>query len=217
MKKNNILKGAIAFSVLTLLTSGLVAANASTDISSTNTSNIINKAKHGISQFIGKMGQKTAKAPLTDAQKADLKIKTAAVKAALDSNNYTAWVAAETAINSNSPALKKVTADNFRAYVEKYKAREADAAAQKTKMDAINAALTNNDYASWVTAEKAVNTNAPILQKITADNFSRYADAYKLRAQADAIMKDLGLSGRGDGGFGPGMMGGGRPGNRGDK
>ena len=86
---------------------------------------------------------------------------------------------------------------------------EVQKAAMETKMTAVKTALENADYAAWVAAEKAIDADCPMLEKINADNFSRYAEAHKLRAQADSIMKDLGLSGRGDGGFGPCMMGGG--------
>ena len=71
-------------------------------------------------------------------------------------------------------------------------------------MAAVNAALTNGDYTAWVAAETALSPNAPILQKITAANFSSYSDAYKLRVQADTILKGLGLTGN----MGWGMMGG---------
>lgn len=63
-----------------------------------------------------------------------------------------------------------------------------------TKFEAVRAALAAGDYAAWVKAEKALNENSPILQKITADNFSKFAEAHRLREQADTIMKELGLN-----------------------
>ncbi len=69
--------------------------------------------------------------------------------------------------------------------------------AQKTEMDAkmaaVKAAIASGDYNAWVTAKKAINNNCPELTKITADNFSKYVEATKLRDQADSIMKDLGI------------------------
>ncbi|MFA5184592.1 MAG: hypothetical protein WC456_03665 [Patescibacteria group bacterium] len=75
--------------------------------------------------------------------------------------------------------------------------------AQKTEMEAkraaIDTALKNGDYTAWAAAVKAIHADSPILEKISASNFSQYAEAYKLRVQADSIMKNLGLSRPGDG------------------
>lgn len=88
---------------------------------------------------------------------------------------------------------------------------EAKMAEQKTKMEAVETALTNGDYNAWILAQKAINENCPMLEKITADNFSKYVEANNLRKQADNIMKDLGIGegreGMGLGGFG-GLNGG---------
>ena len=148
-------------------------------------------------------------AQLTDAQKADLQTKMAAVNSAITANDYNAWVTAEKNLNANSPLLTKITADNFASYVAKYQAQATKMADQKAKMTAVKTALDSGDYTTWVTAEKALNANSPALTKITADNFSQYAQANKLREQADSIMQTLGLNGGGRGngmgeGFGPG-------------
>ncbi len=78
---------------------------------------------------------------------------------------------------------------------------------QSAKRVAIDAALKNSDYQAWL---KAVGSNSVLTTKITADNFSKLVEAYKLRQQADVIMKDLGIERMGFGGMGFGGMGLGR-------
>lgn len=72
----------------------------------------------------------------------------------------------------------------------------------QSKREAVKSAISSGDYKAWVSAETALNAKCPLLEKINADNFSKYAEAVKLREQADGIMEDLGLPGRE--GFGPG-------------
>jgi hypothetical protein len=202
MKKSHIVTGAVALAVLVT-----AAGAASTVLAASN-----NNFKMAFDKFLGKPGQE-----LTDAQKAEMKTKMEAVNAALEAGDYTAWVTAEKAIDANSPMLEKVTADNFSDYVAKYKERETKMAEEKTKRGAVNAALEAGDYTAWVTAEKAINANSSVLEKINADNFSDYVNAKNLRQQADTIIENLGL-GKGDGmdgrdhgmpgGFGPGGLGG---------
>lgn len=132
---NNLTKGAIALSVLTILGGGIMAASAAT-----TTTDQTDKADRGRGHGPAKMAE------LTDAQKAEM----------------------------------------------------------KAKFDAVKTALESGDYNAWVTAQKAVDENCPLLSKITADNFSKYVEASKLRNQADSIMKDLGIDQPGMGGFGPG-------------
>jgi hypothetical protein len=75
--------------------------------------------------------------------------------------------------------------------------------AQRT---AIEKAIANKDYTAWKTA---MGENNPMTQKITADNFAKFAEAHTLMqagkfAEAQKIMQELGLSfgqGRGNGGF----------------
>lgn len=149
MKLNNLTKGAITFSVLSMLASGaLVASAASND--QTGAAN----ATSSVNATARNHGHKGAPKNLTAAQKAQM----AAKKAEMD-----------------------------------------------TKLAAVKAALAASDYNAWVSAETAINAKSPLLSKITADNFSKYVQAYNLRVQADAIMKDLGFDQPGMGaGFGPG-------------
>jgi hypothetical protein len=156
-------------------------------------------AANNFDMFRGNKIKGEARANLTDAQKAEMQTKLDAVKAALTAGDYNAWVTATKSINENSPALSKVNASNFADYVAKYKERETASADRLTKMDAVKAALDAGNYNAWVTATKALNPNCPNLQKITADNFSKYVEANKLREQADSIFKELGVNG---GGFG---------------
>lgn len=69
---------------------------------------------------------------------------------------------------------------------------ETKKAEMEAKKTAEEAALKANDYNAWVTA---VGTNAPILKKVTATNFSRYVELYNLRQQEKTIATELGLVG----------------------
>jgi len=199
MRKSNII---IAVAALTLLAT---AAGVSSTLAADNLN-----IRAAFGKFWDRPGQK-----LTEEQKAEMQTKMDAVKAALEVGDYTAWLTAEKAISENSPILSKVTADNFDEYVANYKEREAKMVGEKAKRDAVNAALEAGDYTAWVAAEKAINENCPTLEKINANNFNRYVEAWKLRQQADSIMEELGI-GRGDdmgrssrgmrGDFGPGRL-----------
>lgn len=63
----------------------------------------------------------------------------------------------------------------------------------KAKFAPIEEAITAGDYNAWVTAQKALDENCPLLAKITKDNFNRYVASFKLRQQAEVIDKELGL------------------------
>ena len=182
MKKKYLVSGAIALSMV------IAAVGASSAMAA------------GLSPFGGKTHSRPTQ--MTEAQKTAMQAKMTAVKTAIQNNDYNAWVNAEKAINANSPQLAKVTADNFATFAKDYQDRETKMTEQKTKMDAVNAALQAGDYSAWVSAETAANANSPALSKITATNFSQYAQAFQLRQQAGNILKTLGVDG--GQGFGPG-------------
>jgi hypothetical protein len=79
----------------------------------------------------------------------------------------------------------------------------------KTKTEAIQTAIDDEDYDAWVAAVEAVNENSPLLSKITSDNFDDYVEASQLVEKANSIFKDLGVNGVNIG------MGGGQPGGHG--
>ncbi len=134
---NNLTKGVVAFSVLSIMASGALmisSANAASETSAVASSGrTVNRGMH--------QGNRTKFNELTDAQKKEMEIKRVAVEAALKASDYNAWVA----------------------------------------------------------AEKAINENCPLLTKINAGNFAKYAEAMNLRVQANTIIKDLGLEGQGMG------------------
>ncbi|MFH1661736.1 MAG: hypothetical protein ABIA02_01410 [Candidatus Falkowbacteria bacterium] len=67
-------------------------------------------------------------------------------------------------------------------------------ASMEAKKEAMNTALENNDYNAWV---EAVGEDCPMLEKINADNFSRFVEAHNLQEQARAIMEELGIEKQG--------------------
>ncbi|MFA5108997.1 MAG: hypothetical protein WC458_00400 [Patescibacteria group bacterium] len=111
---------------------------------------------------------------------------------------------ASTAIKNHGRGFNGVKPENMTA--EQKAAMEAKKTEGDVKMNAIKVALTAGDYNAWVTAEKALNANSPILSKISADNFDKYVEANNLRIKAETIMKELGVGGPGMGnGSGLGM------------
>lgn len=85
---------------------------------------------------------------------------------------------------------------------------EAQKAEMEAKLTAVRNAETAGDYDAWVTAMKAMDENAPELNKITASNFAKYAEANKLMNQADSIFQELGIRGDMFGGYHDGPRGG---------
>ena len=63
-------------------------------------------------------------------------------------------------------------------------------AEREAKREEVRAALETGDYNAWV---QAVGEDAPVLEKINADNFSRFVEAHELREQAGSIMEELGF------------------------
>lgn len=123
-------------------------------------------------------------------------------RASSDKTSTTSTVG--TAIKNHGRGFNRIKPENMTA--EQKAAMEAKKTEMDVKINAIKAALTAGDYNAWVTAEKALNTNSPILSKISADNFDKYVEANNLRLKAETIMKELGISGLGMGsGLGLGM------------
>lgn len=148
MKLNNLTKGVIAFSVLSMIASGALIASAASDTALSANATGRNHGRGFNKESMVKLED------MTDTQKAALETR----KAEMD-----------------------------------------------LKQAAVKAAIVAGDYNAWVAAEKAMNEDCPLLSKITAANFSKYIEAYNLRAQADVIMKDLGIEGQGMNlGFGAG-------------
>ncbi|MFH0833822.1 MAG: hypothetical protein V2A63_00320 [Patescibacteria group bacterium] len=118
-----------------------------------------------------------------------------AVETAIENKDFAAF---QTATGNT-----KMTEDQFNTMATKRAAAEAD-------RTAIETAITNGDYATWKSLVAAKNADAPILTKITADNFAKLKDLQGLKNQAEAIEKELGIGGPGfDGGLGcPGFEGG---------
>lgn len=105
---------------------------------------------------------------------------------------------AATNLRTNQSADQaKVGKMNRQRPAELTEAQRAEMVAKQTEMKAkfapIEAAITAGDYNAWVTAQKALDENCPLLAKITKDNFNRYVESFKLRQQAEVIDKELGL------------------------
>ncbi|MFH0776473.1 MAG: hypothetical protein V1936_02570 [Patescibacteria group bacterium] len=112
--------------------------------------------------------------------------KMTAIETAIENKDFAAF---QTATGNT-----KMTQDQFTQMATKHAEREAE-------RTAIETAITNGDYATWKNLISAKNPNAPILSKITADNFAKLKDLQGLHKQAEAIEKELGIGGPGGGGF----------------
>lgn len=68
--------------------------------------------------------------------------------------------------------------------------------AREVKRAAMQTAINSGNYEAWVTTVKAqMGDSAPILSKVTADNFAQYAEAHKLMEQAREKLSAIGIDG----------------------
>lgn len=120
MKSNNIIKGIVAFSVIALLSGGLVAVNAATNTTTDNLA-IGAKAKiHGKNFVSLTADQKVALQAKRETNQAAVTAKQVAIKAAITKSDYQAWVKA---VGTSNPIVQKINATNFSQYVQAYNLR----------------------------------------------------------------------------------------------
>ena len=144
-----------------------------------------------------------------------------AIQDAIKNNDYKTWKT----LVGDRPAAEKITETNWSKYVEMHsyfdKAKalrdELGLPAQKREMrgngngkglgnkmpKAVLEALNSGDYDAWV---KAIGEKNPHKDKITKDNFSKFAEAHKLMQagkpdEAAKIFDELGLKAPGQKNF----------------
>jgi len=152
-----------------------------------------------------------------------------AIEEAITNNDYASW---KSSVGDNNPFTGKITEDNFSRFAEAHRlmiqaktimeemglegrmgmdmnmGERGGHGMNQENLTALNNAFTNNDYTSW---KSLVGDNNPMSEKITAENFSRFAEAHRLLSEgkmdkAKTIFNELGLD-RGVGkGFGGGRM-----------
>lgn len=126
-----------------------------------------------------------------------------AIEKAMSEGDYATW-------KSLLPTemQSKVTEAKFKKMAEKHTEMEAKRAEMETHRAAVEAAITAGDYAAWKAEVEKFDSESPLLEKITADNFAKFAEMHSYREKAQAIEKELGIEGC-CGGMGKGgMMGG---------
>lgn len=128
------------------------------------------------------------KPQLTDEQKE-------AVKAALEANDYDAFLAAH---GGDSNVAEHVDAERFAEKAERY-------AAKQERKAAISAAFDTGSYESFAAA---LGDDAKILERVNAENFSQFAEIHELRQAGDregakALAEQYGIE-RPEGKRGPG-------------
>lgn len=116
-----------------------------------------------------------------------------AIEAAIESEDYDAFV--EATGNSN------ITETQFEEMLERHAEMETRRTEMEAEREAIQNAIEAGDYATWASLVAEQNPDAPILEKITADNFSQLREMQQLREQIRGIQDELGV---GQFGFGPG-------------
>jgi len=153
---------------------------------------------------------------------------------AIENNDYTAWKALIDEMPMKGGKFDQVTEDNFAEFAQAHKLRvegkvaEADTILTKIgitpgrnqmtteQRDAIDKAITDNDYEAWVKLMENAPNKAEMLNVITKDNFSTFAKAHLLKQEAktkmeeaDEILTGLGvINGFGKGERAEGLIGG---------
>ena len=137
MKKDTLVKGAAVFGALALMAGGMVAADAAINNSAIKNLNTNQAQKSGQGLGLGhERGQGQMMAGLSETERtaklaemeanrsvhqAEMTVQRTAVTAAINSNDYNAWVKA---VGADSPLAKKVTAANFAKFSEAHKLME---------------------------------------------------------------------------------------------
>ena len=106
MKKSNIIKGVLFFSVLTLISGSIFMAQAA--------SNGSFQKKFNRGQEMSAEQKATFEAQHAERQ-ATMELRQEAVQKALDNNDYQAWLAA---VGTDNPMTEKITESNFARFVE---------------------------------------------------------------------------------------------------
>ncbi|MFA6458675.1 MAG: hypothetical protein WCV72_04820 [Patescibacteria group bacterium] len=112
--------------------------------------------------------------------------------------------AIETAIENQDFAAFQTATGNTRMTEDQFTKMATNRATMEADRTAIETAITNGDYAAWVKLITAKNSDAPILEVITASNFSKLQELQNLHEQAQAIQEELGIESPGFGGMGMG-------------
>jgi hypothetical protein len=106
MKKDNLIKGAAVLGVLTLMTGGVVAANAAGNNSKSLEGK--NRGQNAVTLTATQQANRTER-------QTEMKTRQDAIEAAIKANDYAAWVKA---VGENNPITKKITKDNFAKFIE---------------------------------------------------------------------------------------------------
>lgn len=132
-----------------------------------------------------------------------------AIEAAIESGNYLAW---KELIPEESKIGEVITEENFSLLQELHEARQSGDTDRVQEIreelefpskgergeggmrnnEEVQAAIVAEDYDAFV---EALPEDAPILQKITAENFSKFVELHELQEKAKLLREELGLEG----------------------
>jgi len=112
MKKANIIKGVIFFSVLTLISSSIFIAQAA---SNGNFSDRLGRGQALTSE------EKAQRQSEMEARRKEMESHREAAQVALSNNDYQAWL---TAVGDNNPWVEKINENNFSRFVEAHRLME---------------------------------------------------------------------------------------------
>ncbi|MCF7836447.1 hypothetical protein K9N08_00790 [Candidatus Gracilibacteria bacterium] len=111
-----------------------------------------------------------------------------AIETAIEAEDFSAFV--EATGNSN------LTQEKFETMLERHAEMEIKRAENEAAHEAIQAAVEAGDYETWTSLIAEKNPDAPILEKITAENFSQLQELHELRGEMKTIQEELGLNGK---------------------
>jgi hypothetical protein len=103
------------------------------------------------------------------------------IQEAMQSGDYDAFVAAHP-----EDVEPKLTEEQFDEMVEKHAERQ-------DHKEAMEAALESGNYDVWAALIAEQNPDAPILEKITEENFDKFVELHELREQEKVLAEELGL------------------------
>ena len=111
-----------------------------------------------------------------------------AMEEAIETEDYDAWKAL---LPENMQS--NATEDNFNRMVENHSQMEERREAAENHREAMQTAIDAGDYAAWKAEMESFNPDSPMLEKITADNFSQLQEMHSYQNKAREIGEKLGI------------------------
>jgi hypothetical protein len=108
-----------------------------------------------------------------------------AIEEAIEAEDYAAFIEATGRDN--------LTEEKFETMVERHSEMEEKRLEKEANRELIQEAVESGDYETWAILIAEQNPDSPMLEKITADNFSQLQEIHDLREELRVIEEDLGI------------------------